>query len=326
MADLVMPGSRTDVLTPGTSVRLRVPASSANLGPGFDSVGLALGLWDEVAAEVTEAPGLQVEASGEGADEVPRDERHLVVRAMHAMWQHLDVPAPAGLRLVARNGVPHGRGLGSSATAIVSGAALAHALAVRSGLAAAPGGAVCDLDVVNTVASGLEGHPDNASASVFGGATLSITEPGDGWPRTTTIPLRLHPEITAVVLVPSTTLSTTTARAVLPPSVPLETAAASTSRGAVLVHALTTDPTLLMAGTTDLLHQEARRPSYPGSMSLLDTLRAAGHAAAISGAGPSVLVLTTGGEPVLGEVAALAGPEWRAHAPGVPVCGVHEPG
>lgn len=315
-----MPG----VLTPGASVSLRVPASSANLGPGFDCVGLALGLWDEATAEVLERPGLVVEVTGEGAADVPRDQRHLGVRAMHAMWRHLDVTAPEGLHLAYDNGVPHGRGLGSSAAAIVMGCAVAHALAVRSGLATAPDGQPCDLDVVNTVASGLEGHPDNASASVFGGATLSVTDPaaGHGYPRTTTVPLRLHPGITPVVLVPEAVLSTTTARAVLPPSVSLETAAANTSRGAVLVHALTTDPSHLLAGTTDLLHQEARRPSYPASMALVDRLRAEGHAASISGAGPSVLVLATAGEESAGVVAEIAGSDWRALAPGVPSCGV----
>lgn len=317
------------MLRAGAQVALRVPGSSANLGPGFDCVGLALGVWDEASAEVLDRPGLVVEVAGEGAQDVPRDEHHLVVRAMRAMWRHLDVPVPEGLRLSSTNGVPHGRGLGSSAAAIVMGAALAHALAVRSALTTAPDGQPCDLDVVNTVASGLEGHPDNASASVFGGATLSVTEPAPfvhgephAYPRTTTVPLRLHTGITPIVCVPETTLSTTTARAVLPPSVSLETAAANTSRGAVLVHALTTDPDLLLAGTTDLLHQEARRPSYPATMALVDALRAAGHAATVSGAGPSVLVLATLGEDSQAQVAELAGPGWRTLAPGVPSCGV----
>lgn len=313
------------MLTPGSSVTLRVPASSANLGPGFDCVGLALGLWDEATATVERAPGLRVEATGESAEQVPRDEQHLVVRSMHAMWQRLGTQPPSGLSLRTRNGVPHGRGLGSSATAIVTGAALAYGLAARSGLVA-PAHGLLDLDVVNDLASAREGHPDNASASVFGGATLSVTEPADGagGPATTTVPLALHPDLGAVVLVPEATLSTTTARAVLPPSVALETAAASTARGAMLVHALTSDPSMLMAGTTDLLHQEARRGSYAPSMGLLDTLRAAGHAATISGAGPSVLVLTTAGEQARAEIADLAGDGWRVLAPGVPTCGVHE--
>lgn len=314
------------MLTPGSSVTLRVPASSANLGPGFDCVGLALGLWDEATATVERAPGLHVEATGEGAEQVPRDEQHLVVRSMHAMWQRLGIQPPAGLSLRTRNGVPHGRGLGSSATAIVTGSALAYGLAARSGLVA-PVQGLLDLDVVNDLASALEGHPDNASASVFGGATLSVTEPAHGAggaSATTTVPLALHPDLGAVVLVPEATLSTTTARAVLPPSVAMETAAASTARGAMLVHALTTDPSALMAGTTDLLHQEARRASYAPSMGLLDTLRAAGHAATISGAGPSVLVLTTAGEQARAEIADLAGDRWRVLAPGVPTCGVHE--
>ena len=207
----------------GTSVTLRVPASSANLGPGFDCVGLALGVWDECTVTVTAEPGLVIEVEGSGADSVPRDESHLVVRTMITAWQYLDVPPPAGLHLRATNEVPHGRGMGSSATAIVGGVAAAHALAVRGGALA---GTELDLDVVNGIASALEGHPDNASASVYGGATLSVTDPGEPLPRTRSVPLRLHPQIEAVVLVPETTLSTHTARTVLPEVVPLATAAA----------------------------------------------------------------------------------------------------
>lgn len=302
----------------GTSVTLRVPASSANLGPGFDCVGLALGVWDECTVTVTAEPGLVIEVEGSGADSVPRDESHLVVRTMITAWQYLDVPPPAGLRLRATNAVPHGRGMGSSATAIVGGVAAAHALAVRGGALA---GTELDLDVVNGIASALEGHPDNASASVYGGATLSVTDPGEPLPRTRSVPLRLHPQIEAVVLVPETTLSTHTARTVLPEVVPLATAAANSARTGLLVHALTAAPELLVEATHDLLHQEPRRPSYPQSMGLVDTLRGAGLAATISGAGPSVLVLTSADR--VAEVAPLVPAGWRVLTPGVPTHGVH---
>lgn len=315
------------VIRVGTTTGVRVPASSANLGPGFDSVGLALGLWDEAVATVVDRPGTAVEVSGEGAADIPLDESHLVVRAMHAMWRHLGISAPAGLHLQTRNGVPHGRGLGSSATAIVTGCALAQVLAVRSvrdGLAVEVD--ELDLSVINTVASGLEGHPDNASASVFGGATLSVMEPPTAasgrHPATTTIALPLHPSIQPVVLVPETVLSTTTARAVLPPSVPLEVAAANTARGGVLVHALTTDPAALWLGTADLLHQEVRRPNYAASMAVVDVLRGEGHAATISGAGPSVLVLTTEVDTAREAARRAAGEGWRILSPGVPQTGV----
>ncbi len=299
----------------GTSVTLRVPASSANLGPGFDCVGLALGVWDEATVTVTEEPGLVIEVTGAGADSVPRDESHLIHRTMRTAWLHLGVPAPAGLHLSTHNAVPHGRGLGSSATAIVMGVAAAQALST---------GGELDLDVINTLACALEGHPDNASASVFGGATLSVTEVGEPLPTTRTVPLRLDPRIVPVVLVPQTTLSTHTARSVLPEVVPLATAAANSSRTGVLVHALTSDPSLLAVGTADLLHQESRRPSYPESMALVDALRAGGLAAAISGAGPSVLVLTTADHlDRVADIAAGRGPLWQVLTPGVPDRGVH---
>ena len=307
----------------GASVTLRVPASSANLGPGFDCVGLALGVWDEATVTVTDGPGPSIEVTGSGADAVPRDESHLVYRTMVTAWQHLGTEIPAGVRLSTRNAVPHGRGLGSSATAIVMGVAAAQAL---SSIGDGEDGTL-DLDVINTISCALEGHPDNASASVFGGATLSTTDAGAPLPTTRTVPLRLHERTTPVVLVPQTQLSTHTARSVLPDVVPLATAAANSARVGLLVHALTTDPDLLLAGTTDLLHQESRRASYAQSMQLVDTLRAAGHAATISGAGPSVLVLTTPGR--VEEIAALADSgesgetDWEVRTPGVPDVGVH---
>ncbi|WP_370893521.1 homoserine kinase [Janibacter sp. GXQ6167] len=305
-------------LAPGTSAAVRTPASSANLGPGFDSVGLALGLWDECRVTVTEEPGLVIEVEGEAADKVPRDARHLVYRSMLTAFGHLDITPPSGLHLVCRNGVPHGRGLGSSATAIVTGIYAAQLLAAR----AEGGTGTPDLAVTNRLASALEGHPDNASASVFGGATLSVMTPVDGeLPVTETVALRLHEAITVVVCVPDGQLSTEKARSVLPGAVPLATAAASTARGALLIHALTTDPALLMAGTVDVLHQEARRPAYPDSMALVDRLRGAGLAATISGAGPSVVVLVAD-EDGAARVAGLTPSHWKTLTPGVPTRGV----
>ncbi|WP_338751007.1 homoserine kinase [Janibacter alittae] len=307
-------------LTVGTSVTLRVPASSANLGPGFDCVGLALGVWDEASVTITDGPGPVIEVAGSGADAVPRDASHLVHRTMISAWQHLGVELPRGVHLSTRNAVPHGRGLGSSATAIVMGVAAAQSL---SSLGAGGGGEL-DLDTINTIACALEGHPDNASASVFGGATLSTTDAGEPLPTTRTVPLRLDARITPVVLVPHTQLSTHTARSVLPDVVPLATAAANSARVGLLVHALTTDPDLLIAGTTDLLHQESRRPSYATSMALVDSLREGGLAATISGAGPSVLALTTSDR--VDEVAAIAAAgdtSWQVLTPGVPDRGVH---
>lgn len=317
-------------------MHVRVPASSANLGPGFDSIGLALGLWDEYVVTTSEAAGLTITVSGEAADEVPTDESHLVHATMRHTWDRLGVRPPAGLAIDARNGVPHGRGLGSSATAIVAGVVAAQALSgpavgwrpdasgAEDGSWPVPGETVpVDLDLADDVASLLEGHPDNASASVFGGLTVSWMPDGTGADRgehTVTARLRLHDDVDVVVLVPGTQLATRTARAVLPDVVPLREAAAGAGRAALLVHALTADPSHLHAATRDWLHQEARRPAYPDTMDVVDALRAQGHAAVVSGAGPSILVLTTRAR--AGEVLVPAGHDgWRRLTPGVPTSG-----
>lgn len=320
------PPARGRVLPVGTAASARVPASSANLGPGFDSIGLALGLWDEYEAEILEGHQLKVAVSGQGFGEVPTDESHLVVRSMRHAFEVLGVTQPTGLRLVARNGVPHGRGLGSSATAIVAGVVLAQRL---SSIDDAVG--PLDLGVTCSIASRLEGHPDNASASVFGGLTISFTDSDLAvpdrdlpdvvadrdlpWVRTVNPPL--HPGLTAVVFVPETTLATHTARAALPANVPLADAALNSARAALLVEAVTRRPDLLLPATREWLHQEQRRSAYPDSMELVDRLRAAGHAATISGAGPSVLVLTTAAGSV-----PEAGARWARLEPGIPPAGV----
>lgn len=303
----------SDVLRPGVSVRVRVPASSANLGPGFDSVGCALGLWDECTATVTAEAGLRIAVEGQGAGAVPLDASHLVHRAMLTAWGEAGVEPAAGLRLDCRNAVPHGRGMGSSATAIVTGIVAAQAL-LRASAGETDG--VVDLDAANTLAARLEGHPDNASASIFGGVTLSWTAP-DG--RTTTVRLPVHPRVEPVVFAPGTQLSTARARSVLPQQVRLADAAANSARAALLAHALGAAPEHLVEATRDWLHQEARRPSYPESMALVDALRAGGHAAAISGAGPSVLVLAL--RERVPRVVEHAPAGWAVHTPGIPAAG-----
>ena len=303
-----------DVLRIGASVEVRVPASSANLGPGFDSVGCALGVWDTCVATVVSEPGLAVAVSGEGAGQVPLDASHLVHRAMQVAWAELGVTPPAGLRLDCTNEVPHGRGMGSSATAIVTGVVAAQALHEVS-----CGGSGDDLDLrfANTLAARLEGHPDNSSASVFGGVTLSWSD--DDLATVTTVRLPVHRDVVPVVLAPDAQLSTAKARSVLPQQVRLADAAANAGRAALLAHAVGAAPEHLLAATREWLHQEARRPSYAASMALVDALRAAGHAAVVSGAGPSVLVLGVGD--VVDDVARHAGPGWRVLTPGIPAHG-----
>ncbi|MBB2890247.1 homoserine kinase [Flexivirga oryzae] len=298
------------MFSPGTSVTVEVPASSANLGPGFDSIGLALGITDTVQATVA-GEGLQVWVAGHGEDTVPTDEGHLIWRSALAMWQRLGIEPPTGLELRCCNEVPHSRGLGSSAAAIVAG--LATALALVRGRIDNPAA----LAMISDLAGEIEGHPDNASASVYGGLTVSwADDDGAGW---RTVHPRVHPDVQAAVLLPETTLATDKARAALDDTVSLSAAASTAGRAALLVHALTTQPELLLPATRDWLHQEPRRASYPESMGVVDQLRARGLAATISGAGPAVLVLGTG-DPGLDGDRLPAG--WRVLRPGIAETGV----
>lgn len=296
------------------AVTVKVPASSANLGPGFDSIGIALGVWDECTVSVDEPAGVRISVEGPGAGEVPLDETHLVYRVMLHTWSVLGAQPPSGVTLSCRNRVPHGRGMGSSATAIVTGIVAAQAIwDMGRGITGE-----IDLCVTNDIAAALEGHPDNSSASVFGGLTLSWSDDADEG-RTRTVRPPLHPDVDVAVFVPAGQLSTAKARSVLPTQVRLADAARNSARAALLIHALGHDPSLLLPATREWLHQEPRRPAYPGSMALVDRLRGSGHAAVISGAGPSVLVLTTRSS--VPAVVGLADDSWEALTPGIPQVG-----
>ncbi len=274
----------------GASARVQVPATSANLGPGFDSLGLALDIVDDVTATVAEAPGVHVEVSGEGAGEVPTGEEHLVVRALRATLDQLGHPQPSGLHLRCTNRVPHGRGLGSSAAAVVAGVLLGRALAGASASTTPTGsGTSPDQDAALVAATRWEGHPDNAAAALLGSATIAWLQP-DG-PHA--VCLAVHPDVVPLVLLPPGQLATHHARAVLPASVTHEDAAANVARVALLVHALTRDPELLPAATDDRLHQRQRRSAMPATVAAVELLREQGLAAVVSGAGPAVLVLST---------------------------------
>ncbi|HEY9474262.1 MAG TPA: homoserine kinase [Mycobacteriales bacterium] len=255
---------------------VRVPASSANLGPGFDSLGLALSLCDDVVAQVV-GSGLGVEVEGQGADRVPRTEQHLVVRAMRAAFEALG-GQPPGLRVSCLNRVPHDRGLGSSATAIVSGLVAARALVVGGDLA-------LDDAAVLALAAELEGHPDNVAACLLGGLTVAWQE-ADG---ARAVSMRPAAALAPVVFVPDTRSSTVTARGALPATVPHVDAAWNAGRAALLVYALTQDPGLLLSATEDRLHQPYRAPAIPASAQLVHRLRADRVPAVVSGAGPTVL-------------------------------------
>jgi homoserine kinase len=266
-------------------VRVRVPGSSANLGPGFDTLGLALGLYDEV--EVSVAPdGVEIEVAGEGAGRVPCDEAHLVARAMRTAWNIVG-DAPPGIRMRCRNAIPHSRGLGSSAAAAVAGAAAAVVLAGRD--------VELEQDTVLQVAAGMEGHADNAAASLLGGFVVAWETAGNTSERFHAVRLETHPGIHPVALVAGIESLTSTTRGLLPERVPLVDAAFTGSRTALAVLAFTQRPELLLPATDDRLHQGYRRPAYPESADLVDALRDRGIPAAISGAGPSVLALTADG-------------------------------
>lgn len=269
-----------------TEVRVRVPASSANLGPGFDSLGLALGLYDDVEVCATAEPGVHVEVEGEGAAQVPCDATHLVVRAMRTAWA-LFGDEPAGLRMRCRNAIPHSRGLGSSAAAAVAGAVAACVLSGRD--------PKLEQEALLQVTAGMEGHADNAAASLLGGFVVAWEQVGNTSARFHAVRLDVHAGIAPVALVAGVESSTKTTRGLLPELVPLPDAAFTGSRTALSVLAFTQRPELLMAATEDRLHQGYRRPAYPGSADLVDALRAHGVPAAISGAGPTVLALTTDG-------------------------------
>ncbi|GLY23106.1 homoserine kinase [Micromonospora sp. NBRC 101691] len=263
-------------------VRVRVPATSANLGPGFDSLGLALGLHDDVAAEVTTG-GVRVAVTGQGAGELPDDDRHLVVRAMRVAFDALG-GQPAGLAVECVNRIPQARGLGSSSAAIVAGVLLARALVTDGSERLDDAGAL-------RLAADIEGHPDNVAPCLLGGFTVAWTEPTGA----RAVSLAPAAGVSPTVFVPDERGLTATARAALPASVPHADAALTAGRAALLVHALTAEPALLLPATEDRLHQHYRAEGMPATFELVTALREAGVAAVVSGAGPTVLALTDPG-------------------------------
>ncbi|MFJ4843877.1 MULTISPECIES: homoserine kinase [unclassified Streptomyces] len=280
------------------AVRVRVPATSANLGPGFDAFGLALGLYDDVVVRVADS-GLHVDIAGEGAQTLSRDENHLVVRSLRTAFDLLG-GQPRGLEVVCANRIPHGRGLGSSSAAICAGIMAARAVTIG-------GQERLDDAAVLELANEIEGHPDNVAACLLGGFTLAWTEGGSAHA------VRMDPveSVVPVVFVPSRPVLTETARGLLPRTVPHVDAAANAGRAALLVEALTRRPELLLPATEDRLHQEYRAPAMPESVALVNLLRAESVPAVISGAGPTVLALAA--EDTADKVSLLAGEGWAAN-------------
>lgn len=305
-------------------VKVRVPATSANLGSGFDTVGLALDFHDEltftandvangVANDGEDDTSARVIIHGEGEDSLPRDETHLVVSTFRRACQALGLRR-FGFTLEAHNHIPQARGMGSSAEAIVSGIAAAWAFA--------QGDTELDREAIFQMAAGIEGHPDNVAPAVFGGLTASWnfeTSEGvgsvaipDGQPLQKgfhTVNYPVDPAMTATVFVPDYGLSTERARQALPAEVPYKDAIFNVSRVALLPEAMSPRPhsdveapsvlasrsnSLLFAATQDRLHQPYRKGLMAPSWALIEKLRAKGFAAAVSGAGPCVLVLHYG--------------------------------
>lgn len=263
------------------TVEVRVPATSANLGPGFDTLGLALSVYDELEVSALDGPEIDIAVEGTGAAEIPTDESNLVLRTIRYAYEAVGRKAP-GIRIRARNGIPHGRGLGSSGSAVVAG--LLAAKGLLEGVAA-----FSDADLLR-LATEIEGHPDNVAPALFGGLTIAWTDDETPWHKK----LLVHRGVSPLVFVPDRTMSTSTARSVLDPAVSREDAVFNVSRSALLIAALTQSPDLLMAATEDRLHQNSRAAAMPETDKLVRLLRAAGFAAVVSGAGPSVLVLADG--------------------------------
>jgi len=286
------------------AVGVRVPATSANLGPGFDSFGLALDICDEVIAMVTDDPGIAVQVDGEGQGCVPLDEGHLVARSMRAGFDAMG-GQPTGYVLRCRNAIPHGRGLGSSAAAIIGGLVLARALVEG-------GDDLLDDDAVLALATSVEGHPDNVAAALYGGFTIAW---GHADEEIGAVRCEPHPDVVPVVLVPPHTVATEQARGLLSREVPHRDAAFNVARAALLVHALTLEPRYLLEATDDRLHQQVRSVAYPESFRLVQSMRGRGIPAVVSGSGPTVLALADRGS--LAAVHAVAPDGWVVLVPGV---------
>jgi homoserine kinase len=279
------PSSPSAMLPPGLLARAVVAASTANLGPGFDSIGLALSLYDEITVETSDS-SLVVEVEGEGAAQLALDSEHLVVRAIQCGLRAAGVDAP-GLVVRCRNAIPHSRGLGSSAAAVVGGLAVANGLVVQVG--STP---LSETELIQ-LSSEFEGHPDNAAAAVLGGAVVSWIDSSRDPPGFSAVRLRLHPDIHLFPAVPAERSSTAETRGLLPAQVSHADARFNVSRAALLVVALTERPDLLMTATEDVLHQPQRALAMPASAEYLRLLRRCDVAAVLSGAGPAVIALST---------------------------------
>lgn len=263
-------------------VTVRVPATTANMGPGFDCAGMALDVWNELTVE--RASSFSIEIEGEGARMLPRDRSNLVVKGVEAAYKYIEQEVPI-LRYWTLNRIPFAKGMGSSSAAIVSG--------ILAGLALAG----FNLQVKNEeellqIATNIEGHPDNVAPCIYGGFQLGIHNGLRWWTDRVDMPHGLM----CVVFCPDHATETSEARLLLKEQIALQDAIFNCGRVAVLVAAFATgNMEWLRHGTEDALHQEQRAPIHPHLKPLIRAaLDAGAHGACLSGAGPAVIAFTSG--------------------------------
>ena len=270
-----------------TLIRVKAPATTANMGPGYDCLGLALDVWNTIEVEVLKGGEPVVEVTGEGADELGTGRDNLIYRTMEFLFQDVGEDMPA-VRINCDNAIPIARGMGSSAAAIAGGLVAANYLCSQEYTAN---------DLLEMAAT-IEGHPDNVAAAVLGGMQLVIMDETDEGSRLYTVPVNVPPELHAVVFVPQVRISTKDARAVLPEKVPMADAVHNIGRVGLLVAAMATNhPEYLTVATQDRIHQPYRQPLFPAMKVILQAALDAGAMGVfLSGSGSTVLALTRGRE------------------------------
>ena len=266
------------------AIRVAAPATTANLGPGYDCLGMALDIWNTLEVELLAYDALPVvSVSGEGEGELEDGPENLVYSSMEFLYRELGRAMPP-VRVSCENEIPLARGLGSSAAAISGGLAAANALA---------GGEFSSRELLEMAAT-IEGHPDNVAAAVMGGLQLVVTEESTLYTVPVSVPAAIH----AVLFIPETRIATADARAVLPPQLSVQDAVHNMARVALLVAGMATNhPEYLAVATQDRLHQPYRQPLFPAMKLLMKAARDAGALGAfLSGSGSTVLALAQGRE------------------------------
>lgn len=260
------------------SIHVRVPATTANLGPGYDCLGLALDIWNEIEISMS-GKALSIEIEGEGADLLPKDSTNLIYRCMETLTDYMSIPLPDGLHIKCINRIPVSSGLGSSAAAVIAGLLGAKALLDIP---------ICDLELLK-LALAYEGHADNISACLLGGLVLSVLS--DDILVTKKISIK---PLYAVIILPDIKISTFQARSILPDTIALKDGIFNLARVGLLVNSLQEgNYDQLNIAMQDRLHQPFRYGLFPGAEEAISgAMEAGAYGAALSGAGPSVIAFT----------------------------------